>query len=84
MRRVNSTAKKTPGLHHLMSGIVHRSSRMVDTTNQRKLVCDSGVTRQNLCQHHIGRCGLDGLEGAAYFCRRIRLRVERVDLTWRT
>src|SRR5690606_26325971 len=46
--------KQTTGLHHLMAGIVHGGTGVVATADERKLVGDPGVPREDLADVDAG------------------------------
>ena len=81
MGSVNPTTKKSSGLHHLVPRIMNGSSGMVNTSDERELICDLRMSWQYLRQGHLRRSRLDRLKRTTNLRGRIRFRVKRVNLT---
>jgi hypothetical protein len=82
VRRIHAAAEQPTGLEHLMPRIVNRGSRVIARADNRKLVGNGGMSRQDLGKLKAS-LGRDRREGAANFRGRLWLRVERVDLARR-
>ena len=80
MRRIHTTGKLSPGLHHLPAGIMNGRSGMMATTNQRNVFGYRGVLRQDFGELVIAAACGNRLERTSHFQRCVRLHVERVQL----
>src|SRR3989442_997333 len=84
MRGVHAAGKETPGLHHLMAGVMHSGSRVITASDQRKFVGNFCVKRKYLRNLNVGAFGLDWLERAPNFPRRFGLHIPGIQLAWGT
>ena len=78
--RINSTGKKPPGLHHLMAGIMDGRGSMITGSDQRKLISQFGLQREDFGNLNVRIIGPDGLERSPDFARRVRFHVPGVEL----
>ena len=83
VRRVDSARKEPPGLHHLMTGVVHGRGRMITGPDQRELVRNLRVQRENLGDLDVGIIGPDRFERPADLARRVGFHVPGVQLARR-
>ena len=83
VRRVDSARKEPSGLHHLMTGVMHRRGRVITGADQRELVRNLRVQRENLGDLDVGIIGPDRFERPADLARRVGFHVPGVQLARR-